>query len=121
MAIYKTKKEQRERRHKRLRQKISGTADCPRLSVCTTSKHFYAQFIDDDAGKTIASVSSLDSEFQKSGGKANIEGAEKLGKMAADKATAAKIKKSVFDRGGFKYHGMIKAFADSVRKGGIEF
>jgi large subunit ribosomal protein L18 len=121
MARYKTKKEQRERRHRRLRQKVSGTADCPRLSVCTTSKHFYAQFIDDDAGTTLASVSTLDPQSLKDGIKANVEGAEKLGKLAAEKATEAKIKKTVFDRGGFKYHGMIKAFADSVRKGGIEF
>jgi len=60
MARYKTKKEQRDRRHKRLRQKVSGTAECPRLSVCATSKHFYAQFIDDEAGVTLASVSTLD-------------------------------------------------------------
>ena len=121
MARYKTKKEQRDRRHKRLRQKVSGTADCPRLSVCVTSKHFYAQFIDDEAGVTLASVSTLDPQATKDGIKANVEGAEKLGAIAAERATAAKITKSVFDRGGFKYHGIIKAFADSVRKGGIEF
>ncbi len=121
MARYKTKKEQRDRRHKRLRQKVSGTADCPRLSVCATSKHFYAQFIDDDTGNTLASVSTLDPQMKKDGIKANIEGAEKLGKVAAEKASVAKISKTVFDRGGFKYHGRIKAFADSVRKGGIEF
>jgi len=121
MARYKTKKEQRDRRHKRLRQKVSGTAECPRLSVCATSKHFYAQFIDDESGKTLASVSTLDPQLKKDGIKANIEGAEKLGKIAAEKAAAAKITKTVFDRGGFKYHGIVKAFADSVRKGGIEF
>ena len=121
MARYKTKKEQRDRRHKRLRQKVSGTADCPRLSVCATSKHFYAQFIDDEAGVTLASVSTLDPQAVKDGIKANVEGAEKLGVIAAERAKAAKITKSVFDRGGFKYHGIIKAFADSVRKGGIEF
>lgn len=121
MSNYKTKKEQRDRRHKRLRRKVAGTAECPRLSVCCTSKHFYAQFIDDENATTLASVSSLDENFVKEGHKANIQGAEQLGKLAAEKAVAAKIKKAVFDRGGFKFHGKIKAFADSVRSGGIAF
>ena len=121
MARYKTKKEQRERRHRRLRRKISGTGECPRLSVCVTSKHMYAQFINDEAGTTLAAVSTLEPSFIKDGGKANVEGAKKLGKIAAEKAVAANIKKCVFDRGGFKYHGIIKAFADAVREGGIEF
>ena len=121
MSIYKTKKKQRERRHKRLRQKVSGTASCPRLSVCRTSKHFYAQFIDDEAAVTLASVSSMDPDFVKEGLKSNIEGIVKLGKLAAKKASAAKITKVVFDRGGFKYHGKIKAFADSLREDGITF
>ena len=121
MSIYKTKKEKRERRHQRLRQTVSGTAECPRLSVCCTSKHFYAQFIDDENAKTLASVSSLDPALVKEGLKSNIEGAAKLGKIAAEKAVAAKISKVVFDRGGFKFHGKVKAFADSVRSGGITF
>ena len=121
MSNYKTKKEQRVRRHKRLRQKVSGTLECPRLSVCCTSKHFYAQFIDDENATTLASVSSQDSEFVKEGLKSNIDGAAKLGKLAAEKATAAKIQKVVFDRGGFKFHGKVKAFADSVRSAGITF
>lgn len=121
MSNYKTKKQQRNRRHKRLRQKVAGTAECPRLAVCCTSKHFYAQFIDDDSSTTLASVSTLDKGFVKEGLKANVEGAGKLGKMAAEKASAAKIKKVVFDRGGFRYHGRIKAFADSVREAGIAF
>ena len=121
MSNYKTKKEQKERRHKRLRQKISGTAECPRLAVCCTSKHFYAQFIDDDAAVTLASVSTLDKAFEGKGVKANVEGAEKLGKLAAERAAAVKIQKVVFDRGGFRYHGKIKAFADSIRSAGITF
>ena len=121
MARYKTKKEQRDRRHKRLRRKVSGTAERPRLAVCATSKHFYAQFIDDESGRTLAAVSTLNPDARKDGVKANVEGAEKLGKLAAKKAAAAKISKVVFDRGGYRYHGKIKAFADSVRKGGIEF
>ena len=121
MARYKTKKEQRERRHRRLRKKIAGTQECPRLSVCKTTKHFYAQLIDDVAGKSLASVSTLDPEMKKNGAKANVESAEKLGQVLAEKAKAASISKAVFDRGGFKYHGVIKAFADSVRKSGVEF
>ena len=121
MARYKTKKEQRTRRHWRIRKKVSGTQECPRLSVCVTSKHLYAQFIDDEAGKTLAAVSTLDPTFIKEGGKANVDGAVKLGKIAAEKAAAANITKSVFDRGGFKYHGVIKAFADTVREGGVKF
>ena len=118
MARYKTKKEQRARRHMRLRRTVSGTAECPRLAVCATSKHFYAQFIDDEAGRTLAAVSSLDKGFD---GKANVDGAKKLGGLAAAKAAEAKIKKVVFDRGGFQYHGKVKAFADAVREGGVEF
>lgn len=121
MSNYKTKKEKRVRRHKRQRQKIAGTADCPRLAVCSTSKHFYAQFIDDDSATTLAAVSSLDKNFVKEGLKANTAGIVKLGEMAAEKAAAAKIKKIVFDRGGYKYHGKIKAFADSIRKSGVVF
>jgi len=121
MSIYKTKKEKRARRHNRIRKKVSGTAECPRLSVCCTSKHFYAQFIDDDNAVTLASVSSLDPEFVKEGLKSNLDGAVKLGKLAAEKATAAKISKIVFDRGGFKFHGRVKAFADSVKSAGIAF
>jgi large subunit ribosomal protein L18 len=117
MAKYKTKKELRGRRHMRLRKKIAGTADCPRLSVCSTSKHFYAQFIDDEAGLTLAAVSTLDKGFE---GKANVEGVKKLGAVAVEKAVAAKIKKAVFDRGGFRYHGKVKAFAEAVREGGVE-
>ena len=118
MARYKTKKELRNRRHMRLRKKIAGTVDCPRLSVCSTSKHFYAQFIDDEAGKTLAAVSTLDKGFD---GKADVDGLKKLGAIAAEKAVKAKIKKAVFDRGGFRFHGKIKAFADAVREGGVEF
>ena len=121
MSVYRTKKERRQRRHVRLRQKISGTAECPRLSICCTAKHIYAQFIDDDASRTLAAVSTRDKDFVKAGLKPNVEGAGKLGKLAAEKASAAKISKVVFDRGGFRFHGRIKAFAESVRGSGIAF
>lgn len=120
MARYKTKKEQRLRRHRRLRKTISGTAERPRLAVCVTSKHIYVQFINDDTGTTITSASTLDARFRESGDKANLAGAEKLGTIAAEKAKAAKISASVFDRGGFRYHGKVKALADAVRKAGIK-
>lgn len=121
MPIYKTKKELRKRRHKRLRWKISGTSECPRLSICSTSRHIYAQFIDDEHGQTLIAVSTLDPEFRKQTSKSNVEAAKLLGKIAADKAQASKIKTVVFDRGGFMYHGRIKAFADAARSGGLKF
>ncbi len=105
----------------RIRKKVAGTADCPRLSVCCTAKHIYAQFIDDEASRTVAAVSTLDKGCVKEGIKANVQGAGKLGQLAAEKATAAKISKVVFDRGGFRYHGRVKAFAEAVRESGIVF
>ena len=80
----------------------------------------YVQFIDDENGRTLAAASTLDPQFRESGAKADIAGAEKLGVIAAEKAAAANIKESVFDRGGFRYHGRVKAFADSVRKAGVK-
>ena len=120
MARYKTKKEQRLRRHRRIRQNISGTAERPRLSVCVTSKHIYVQFIDDENGNTLTSTSTLDPKFRETGEKANVAGAGKLGEIAAEKAKAVNIETAVFDRGGFRYHGKIKALADAVRKAGIK-
>ncbi|MCK5843915.1 MAG: 50S ribosomal protein L18 [Victivallales bacterium] len=120
MARYKTKKEQRLRRHRRIRRTISGTVEKPRLSVCVTSKHIYVQFIDDESGRTLSSTSTLDPKFRESGAKSDTAGAGKLGEIAAEKAKAAKITASVFDRGGFRYHGKVKALADAVRKAGIK-
>ena len=121
MSTYKTKKKQRVRRHNRLRQILSGTAQKPRLSVNFTSKHIYAQLIDDDSGQTLAAVSSMSPEFKKLNAKANLEGAKQLGKTVAEKAVAAGIKTIVFDRGGFKYHGRVKALADAARSVGLQF
>lgn len=121
MPIYKTKKEFRKRRHNRLRQKMSGTSECPRLSICSTSRHIYVQFIDDEHGRTLIAVSTLDPEFRKQSSKSNMEAAKLLGKIAADRAQSSKIKTVVFDRGGFIYHGRIKAFADAAREGGLQF
>ena len=97
----------RLRRHRRVRGKISGTAACPRLDVFRSSKHIYAQLIDDVAGVTLASASSMDKDF---------EGFGAIAKRAADKG----ITKAVYDRGGFVYHGRVKALAEGAREGGLE-
>ena len=108
----------RLRRHRRVRGKISGTAACPRLDVFRSSKHIYAQLIDDVAGVTLAAASSMDKGFEGYGG--NIESAGKVGKAIAEKALEKGIKKVVFDRGGFVYHGRVKALAEGAREGGLE-
>ena len=116
-----TKKEARRRRHNRLRKTIAGTAECPRMSVFVSNTNVYVQFIDDDAQKTLAATSTLSPAFKKSGEKTTVKGAEALGAIAADKAKAAGISSIVFDRGGFTFHGKIKALADSARKNGLKF
>ena len=112
------KNEARLRRHRRVRGKISGTAERPRLDVFRSSKHIYAQIIDDVAGVTLVSASSMEKGFEGFGG--NIEAAGKVGKMIAEKALEKGIKTVVFDRGGFVYHGRVKALAEGAREGGME-
>lgn len=109
------------RRHQRARQKIAGTAARPRLSVFRSLRHMAAQFIDDQAGKTLLAVSTLGGDFPKDTYGGNAKAAEALGKLAAEKAKAAGIVEVVFDRGGRKYHGRVKAFAEAARKGGLVF
>ena len=117
------KKEARLRRKKRVRKKIKGTPDRPRLNVFKSSKHIYAQIIDDIGGKTLVSVSSLSPYIRKlinnNGG--NINGARVVGGHIAKKALDKGIKRVIFDRNGFLYHGRIKALADAAREGGLEF
>lgn len=108
----------RLRRHRRVRGKIAGTAERPRLDVFRSSKHIYAQIIDDVSGTTIVAASSLEKGFGDNGG--NVEAAAKVGKLIAEKALAKGIKTVVFDRGGFVYHGRVKALADGAREGGLE-
>jgi large subunit ribosomal protein L18 len=117
--IARTRVEQRERRHLRLRQKIRGTATRPRMAVCFTGQHIYVQFIDDVAGKTLAAASSNAGDGK--GTKANLAGARKIGALAAAAAKAKNIREVVFDRGGFKYHGRVKALADAAREAGLKF
>lgn len=115
---YNTKKLQRWRRHRRLRRKISGSAGIPRCAVHLTARHINIQFIDDEAGVTLAAASTMGKDFE---GRANVDGAKAIGKVAGDKAKAAGIEKVVFDRGGFQYHGRVKAVADAIREAGIKF
>lgn len=112
----------RERRHARIRKRVFGTADRPRLSVFRSLNHIYAQVIDDTKGHTIVSVSTLDKEFKdEKGHKGNVVMAKKAGQLLASKALKAGIKNIVFDRSGYKYHGCIKAIAEAAREGGLEF
>ena len=119
--MYKTAKEKRVRRHLRLRSKIKGTAARPRFSVSLTANNMYIQFIDDEAGRTLAAVSTLSESFKALNLKRNVEAAKALGKLAAEKAKEAGISAVVFDRGGFQYHGKIKAIADAAREVGLTF
>jgi large subunit ribosomal protein L18 len=108
--------EHRRRRHFRVRKKVNGTAERPRLVVFRSDKHIYAQLVDDDAGRTIATVSSLKLTEGKKSDKAS-----EVGKQVAMVAKDKGITRVVFDRGGYKYHGRVKAVADGAREGGLEF
>jgi large subunit ribosomal protein L18 len=115
-AIPKTREQQRYRRHLRVRKKVSGTADRPRLVIFRSLKHISAQIVDDVAGRTLLTVSSTDVESGK-----KTEKSLEVGKRIAERAKSAGITKVVFDRAGYKYHGRVKAVADGARKGGLEF
>ena len=108
----------RQRIHKRIREKVAGTTERPRLSVFRSLNHIYAQVIDDQQGLTLASASSMALKL-KTGG--NIAAAKEIGKKVAEAAAAKGVKKVVFDRGGFLYHGRIKALAEAAREAGLEF
>ena len=112
------KNEARLRRHRRVRGKISGTAARPRLDVFRSAKHIYAQVIDDEKGVTLVSASTMDKDFEGFGG--NVEAATQIGKKIADRALAKGITEVVFDRGGFVYHGRVKALAEGAREGGLK-
>lgn len=115
-----TEKNTRKARRKlRIRGKISGTADVPRISVFKSNRHLYAQVIDDVAGKTLTAVSNLDESFKTL--KVTVADAEKLGAALGEKMKALNIQKAVFDRNGNIYHGVVKAFGDGTRKAGIQF
>ena len=109
----------RAKRHARVRSKVNGTPECPRLNVFRSAKHIYAQVIDDVSGTTLCAASSTVKGFEGNGG--NVEGAKKVGQMIAEACKAKGIEEVVFDRGGYVYHGRIQALADGGREGGLKF
>lgn len=111
------KKQKRLRRHRRIRAKIKGTAPRPRLSLFRSNRHLVVQLIDDAAGRTIVAASDRDITAPKTGGRTAV--AEMLGALIAEKAAAVAIVRAVFDRGGYRYHGIARAIADGARKGGL--
>ena len=112
----------RERRHSRVRKHIDGTSARPRLNVFRSDKHIYAQVIDDAAGHTLVSASSIDVEVRSAlKGKNKTEQAKLVGRVVAERALDAGLKQVVFDRGGYKYHGRVKALADAAREAGLDF
>ena len=113
-----SRNEQRKIRHTRVRNKISGTEACPRLSVFRSNSHIFAQIINDEKGTTLVSSSSIELKIKNGG---NIEGAKLVGKDIAEKAKKAGITNVVFDRGGYQYHGRVEALADAARENGLEF
>ena len=120
MSSVKHKHESRIRRHRRVRKKIRGTAERPRLAVYRSNRHIIAQVIDDIAGHTLVSASSTEAELR-SGPTGNVAGAAAVGKLIAERAKEKNIAAVVFDRGGFRYHGRVAALADSAREAGLEF
>lgn len=121
--INKTNKNKaRLKRHLRVRRKITGTAERPRLNIFRSAKHMYVQVIDDTKGVTLASASTLDKEVREgiaNGG--NVEAAAKIGSLIAERAKAKGVSRVVFDRGGYLYHGRVQALAEAAREAGLEF
>lgn len=114
-----TRTESRRRIHRRIRKKVSGTAERPRLAVHYSNQHIYVQVIDDATGKTLCAASTLDKEVEKAA--SNVASATKVGSLIAERAKEAKVSSVVFDRGGHLFHGKIKALADAAREGGLAF
>ena len=120
----KTREDRRKRRHSRVRRKIWGTAGRPRLVVFRSLKNFEGQVVDDDAGRTLVGLSTLCadlSDFKAEGRNGAVERARAAGKLLADLAKAVGVDSVVFDRGGYQYHGRVKAFAEGAREGGLKF
>ena len=115
-----SRNEVRKARHARVRSKVSGTVSTPRLNVFRSNQNIFAQIINDELGVTLVSASSIDKDLKLSNG-GNIEAATKVGELLANRAKEAKITKVVFDRGGYLYHGRVKALAEAARENGLEF
>jgi large subunit ribosomal protein L18 len=118
-----TRRESRIRRHYRVRNKVSGSAEKPRICVFRSNKHIYAQLVDDDTGHTIAAAGSLEPNLKGSinGNGGTVEAAKAVGKALAERAAEKGITEAVFDRGGYLYHGRVAALADAAREGGLKF
>lgn len=114
-----SRQDARARRHTRVRKRVRGTGDRPRLAVFRSNRYIYAQIIDDSAGRTLASASSQETDLRSS--TLNISTAAKVGELLAGRAKDAGVSTVVFDRGGYKYHGKVKALADAARESGLEF
>ena len=122
MGRIEDKKKNRQNRRRRIRGKVHGTAERPRLSVFRSTRHIYAQIINDDLGTVITSASTMDAQLRNtSSNGGNIDAAREVGKLLAERAVTKKIETVSFDRGGFKYHGRVKALAEAVRDGGLKF
>ena len=114
-----TKRESRERRHRRVRKKVRGTAARPRLAVFRSSRHIYAQVIDDEQGRTVVAASTAEGELR-SGSTATVDAAKAVGKLVGERAKQAGVEAVVFDRGGFKFHGRVASVADGAREAGLK-
>ncbi|MFZ4514727.1 MAG: 50S ribosomal protein L18 [Acidimicrobiia bacterium] len=115
-----SRNEARTRRHVRVRKKVHGTAERPRLAVFRSNKHIYAQLIDDDSGVTLAAASTMEAALR-AGATATVDAAKKIGTLIGERASAAGVTTAVFDRGGFRYHGRVAAVADGAREAGLKF
>jgi len=114
-------RELRVRRHNRLRKRVAGSSERPRLNVFRSNQHIYAQVIDDVAGTTLAAASTNEKGWSEDDGKTKTDQAKIVGRLVAERAISAGVSKVVFDRGGFKYHGRVKALADAAREAGLNF
>ena len=110
----------RERRHRRVRKKVRGTAERPRLSVFRSNKHIYAQVVDDVSGRTIAAASTVETDLR-TGATGTVDAAKTVGKLVGERARAAGIERVVFDRGGFRFHGRVAGVASGAREAGLQF
>ena len=113
-------REARVRRHRRVRKKVVGTAERPRLAVFRSNRHIYAQVIDDVRGHTVVAASTMEQDLR-AGSTGNVDAAKAVGRLLAERARQSGVDKVVFDRGGFRYHGLVAAVADAAREAGLEF
>jgi large subunit ribosomal protein L18 len=119
--IAKARRQGRITRHRRVRKKVHGTAERPRLAVYRSNKHIAVQVIDDDRGHTLAAASSTETDLRSAGSGGSVAAAERVGALVAERAKAAGVTAVVFDRGGYAYHGRVAAIADAARNGGLDF